>query len=105
MRLNRTFGQDCLSQSRFREIHHKCVASRKWDPPHMVRDALFSSQEVWSEIHDFPGYKISSWGRVLSDKTNGFITPTMKNVGFNMVGLMQRGVQRKRSLPLLVAHA
>lgn len=62
-------------------------------------------EERWRDIFDFPGYKISDWGKVMSEKTNSLITPTKKATGYYMVGLMKSGIQTKRSLPLLVSNA
>lgn len=80
---------------------------------HVTNQAQFSSgSEQWSEISNFPGYSVSSWGRVRRDITNTYVTPTSKSEdGLVMVGLMKwseeqhRSIQRKRSLPLLVASA
>lgn len=63
------------------------------------------NEERWVEIFDFPGYSVSDRGRVINDRTGFCITPTAKPTGYYMVGLMKNGVQRKRSLPLLVACA
>lgn len=72
----------------------------------MTHEAQFSSvpEERWTEISDFPGYMVSDWGRVLNQSTGFHIKPTVNTKGLYMVGLMQTGIQRKRSLPLLVAR-
>lgn len=72
----------------------------------MIQDSVFSTvQERWSEIREFPGYFVSDCGRVLNDRRGSYLTPTRKANGLVMVGLMSGSVQRKRSLPLLVAGA
>lgn len=72
----------------------------------MVQESLFSDiQERWAEIREFPRYFISDWGRVLNDLTGKYLRPTRNSKGVVMVGLMSGTVQRKRSLPLLVANA
>lgn len=69
----------------------------------MTQDYI--DEERWCDIYDFPGYKISNWGNLLSEKTNSLIRPTKKGAGYLMVGLMKSGIQHKRSLSLLVANA
>lgn len=72
----------------------------------MTHASQFSSdEERWSEISNFPSYHVSSRGRVRNADTNFFIATTKKPNGLLMVGLMQAGIQRKRSLALLVANA
>lgn len=72
----------------------------------MTHASQFSSdEERWREISNFPSYEVSSGGRVRNKDTNFYITPTRKPNGLLMVGLMQVGVQCKRSLALLVANA
>lgn len=61
--------------------------------------------ESWSVIADFPGYSVSSWGRVLNDDTGCLMKITRNTRGHAIVGLMKNGVQRKRSVTLLVATA
>lgn len=71
----------------------------------MTHASQFSSDaERWSEISNFPSYEVSSKGKVRNKDTQFYITPSRKPNGLRMVGLMQ-GVQRKRSLALLVLHA
>lgn len=72
----------------------------------MTHETPFSSvpDERWIEISDFPGYMVSDWGRVLNASTGFHVKPTVNTKGLYMVGLMQAGIQRKRSLPLLVAR-
>jgi hypothetical protein len=72
----------------------------------MTQSTQFSSdEERWSEISNFPSYSISSKGRVMNTDTNCVMSVTSKPNGLLMVGMMQAGLQRKRSLALLVANA
>jgi hypothetical protein len=68
-------------------------------------ETQFSSQEMWSEIRDFPKYEVSNLGRVRNTVTQTFVTPTPKPTGMLMVGLMRDRIQCKKSLTLLVATA
>jgi hypothetical protein len=70
-----------------------------------MTDVPFSPDdaEVWAEISDFPGYSVSTHGRVRRDKTKRIATPTIKPGGLPIIGLTFNGQQCKRSLPLLVA--
>jgi hypothetical protein len=71
-----------------------------------MTDLPFSPDpEVWAEISDFPGYSVSTHGRVRRDKTNTYATPSIKQGGLPIVGLSLNNQQCKRSLPLLVATA
>ena len=72
----------------------------------MTQLSQFSSEEERSsEISNIPSYEVSSWGRVRNKNTQFYIAATKKPNGLRMVGLMDSGGQRKRSLPLLVANA
>lgn len=61
--------------------------------------------ERWADLLEFPGYSVSDYGRVLNTTTGVFITTCLNTRQLAIVGLMKRGVQHKRSLPLLVASA
>jgi hypothetical protein len=72
----------------------------------MLNNATFvDAPESWSDIKDFPGYSVSNKGRVLNNKTGCYIKVTQNSRGIATVGLMQDGIQRKRSLTVLVANA
>ena len=77
----------------------------------MLEVTQFSDQEVMAEISEFPGYHITSWGRVFNYNTGQPtpIVPTVNSHGVVMIGLMGEGpikrIQYKRSLALLVAQA
>jgi hypothetical protein len=70
-----------------------------------MTDAHFSSQEMWSEIRDFPGYSVSNLGRVSNTRFDRLVTPTMNSSKIVMVGMMRDGKQCKRALAHLVAEA
>ena len=67
--------------------------------------------EEWCEIQHFPNYSVSSYGRVRSDivygngNTGRILTPSANQRGIVHVGLVRNGIQHKRSVALLVAHA
>lgn len=60
--------------------------------------------ETWLEIFEFPGYSVSSWGRVRNDYTGRVLTMLRNQHGVTHVGLTKGGVQYKRSVPKLVAE-
>ncbi len=59
--------------------------------------------EEWVEIEHFPGYSVSSEGRIRTDKSGRILALKMNQFGVLQVGLMRDGEQRHRSVPLLVA--
>lgn len=59
----------------------------------------------WRYIEDFPGYSVSSTGRVRNDETGRLMALLQNQHGVVNVGLMRKGVQYKRSLALLVCLA
>lgn len=61
--------------------------------------------EHWLKIPHFPKYDVSSLGRVRNNETGRDMRLTINQRGIVYVGLMRDGVQYKRSVALLVAHA
>jgi len=61
--------------------------------------------EEWRPIDHFPGYSVSTFGRVRTDKTGWFLALNVNQYGVYQVGLMRDGTQYHRSVPLLVAKA
>lgn len=67
--------------------------------------------EEWRVVQGFPSYSVSNTGLVRSDITykNGntgrIIRQSVNQRGLAYVGLMKNGVQHKRSVALMVAHA
>lgn len=59
----------------------------------------------WREIVGFPGYSVSDSGLVRNDVTDRVLIQTPNTRGIPIVGLMDRGVQYKRSVAVLVASA
>lgn len=59
--------------------------------------------QEWREIVGFSGYSVSDAGLVRNDNTGRIMCTTMNTRGIETVGLMQMGVQRKRSVSVLVA--
>lgn len=61
--------------------------------------------EKWKEIQGFPGYSVSNFGRVRSDKFDRILSPFMNQYEVQCIGMMRDGEQRHRSVPRLVANA
>lgn len=61
--------------------------------------------ERWKSIDLFPDYSVSNFGRIRSNKTGRILKLTQNQFDLVQVGLMRDGVQRHRSVPLLVAKA
>jgi hypothetical protein len=61
--------------------------------------------ERWETIERFPNYSVSNHGRVRFDKTGRILRCNVNQYGLLQVGLMHDGIQRHRSVPLLVARA
>jgi hypothetical protein len=61
--------------------------------------------EDWVPILDFPGYSVSSLGRVRRDQTGRVLRPKVNQEGIAYVGLMRDYDQRQRGLAKLVAYA
>lgn len=61
--------------------------------------------ELFREIRDFPGYRVSTLGRIENENTGRIMRINRNGRGIPIVGLMFGGVQYKRSVPLLVATA
>lgn len=61
--------------------------------------------EQWKIIPSFPDYSVSDYGRVRTDKSGRILRCNQNQYGLLQVGLMHEGVQRHRSVPLLVAKA
>lgn len=59
--------------------------------------------EEWVPIDNFPGYSVSSHGRIRTDKSERILSLNPNQFGVLQVGLMRDGEQRHRSVPLLVA--
>jgi hypothetical protein len=62
-------------------------------------------EELWSQIEDFPGYSVSSEGRVRSDRTGRILKLFPNQFGLIQVGISRDRAQYHRSVPLLVAKA
>lgn len=62
-------------------------------------------EERWETIEDFEMYEVSNRGRVRNERTQRIMSLAVNQRGFVYVGLMQRGIQRKLSVALLVARA
>lgn len=59
----------------------------------------------WREIVEFPGYSVSDAGHIRNDTTDLIMRLTPNTRGIPIVGLVRRGIQYKRSVPVLVADA
>jgi NUMOD4 motif len=61
--------------------------------------------EEWKTIEHFPEYSVSNYGQVRTNKSGRILQLNINQYGLLQVGLMKDGVQRHRSVPLLVAKA
>ena len=62
--------------------------------------------EIWTNIDEFPNYKISSLGRVKNIKTNHVLKPyTNRPDGYNQVGLRNHTGLHTKKIHRLVAEA
>lgn len=59
----------------------------------------------WRQIVEFPDYSVSEAGHIRNDTTGLVMQLTPNTRGIPIVGLVKRGVQYKRSVPVLVADA
>jgi hypothetical protein len=62
-------------------------------------------KEIWKEIEEFPNYSVSNFGRVRSNFSERILSVYANQSGLVQVGLMLNGIQKHRSVPLLVARA
>lgn len=60
--------------------------------------------EEWTQINEFPGYSISSHGRVRNEDTGRLLALLRNQQGIVHVGLMRGLTQFKRSVVVLVAN-
>lgn len=61
--------------------------------------------QEWREIVGFSGYSVSDAGTIQNDHTGRIMRTYSNTRGIEIVGLMHRGVQHKRSVAVLVADA
>ena len=61
--------------------------------------------EEWKEIKDFPGYKVSNYGRVFSDKINKQLRACISNHGYKYVCLRKDNKNYCKTMHNLVAEA
>jgi len=61
--------------------------------------------EEWRPIHEFFGYSVSDHGRVLNTRTGRIMALNENQKSLVIVGLVQGGVQYKRTVSHLVAKA
>jgi hypothetical protein len=61
--------------------------------------------ENWKSIPLFLDYSVSDHGRIRSDKSERILALNVTQYGLLQVGMMRDGLQRHRSVPLLVAKA
>jgi hypothetical protein len=79
------------------------IAQVESGPPPMHDDSLSSLPERWVELFGFPGYTLSDRGQVVNTRTGVCLRSHLNTRGAAIIGLMQNGIQHKRSLSLLVA--
>lgn len=61
--------------------------------------------ERWKPIKNFIGYSVSDLGRIRADRSGRILSLSVNQFGVVQVGMMQNGIQKHRSVPLLVARA
>lgn len=61
--------------------------------------------ETWKVIPEFDRYSVSDQGQIRNDATERIMRLSMNQYGVLSVGMMYRGTQFRRSVPLLVAKA
>lgn len=61
--------------------------------------------ETWKVIPEFPRYSVSDQGQVRNDQTGRIMRLSMNQYDLLTVGMMFKGTQFRRSVPLLVAEA
>lgn len=62
-------------------------------------------KEKWEYVADFPEFSVSTYGRVMNDKTSHILSTRRNAQGILMVNLMRDGRLYTRSVALLVARA
>jgi NUMOD4 motif len=62
-------------------------------------------EEVWKPIWEFDNYEVSNHGRIRSSMSGRLLALSQNQYGVTYVGLMHRGTQYHRSVPLIVANA
>lgn len=62
-------------------------------------------QEEWRSIENFPGYSVSSHGRVRKDETDKIMAMVRNQIGLLHVGLTRDNMQHRRAVSRLVAEA
>ena len=66
---------------------------------------VFDPDEEWRSIQDFPGYSVSSKGRVRSDKYNKILHTFINNKGYERVALTIEHITKRYLVHRLVAMA
>lgn len=61
--------------------------------------------ELWQQIENFPDYSVSDKGRIRANNSYRILALNQNQYGLVQVGMMRDGVQKHRSVPLLVAKA
>lgn len=62
-------------------------------------------EEVWASVDDFPGYQVSDYGRIYSERTGTMMSCSLNSTGSLKVNLMQDNQIQTRSVRVLVARA
>lgn len=64
-----------------------------------------TDEEVWAEVDDFPGYAVSTHGRVMNIRTNAILRPRNNSYGYSRVALRKDNKTHDMYVHHLVAKA
>lgn len=59
--------------------------------------------EIWKPIRNFPGYKVSSEGKIMNVRTQHILTPVIDDNGYSKVTLRKNGKQYNIRVRRLIA--
>ena len=57
-----------------------------------------TNMEIFKDIKGYPGYQISNFGRIWSNKSNRYLNPFLNNAGYRAINLIAINGKRKGEL-------